>query len=344
MGYNVLSGSTSVVNVVTSGSFIGDGSQLENVQQFELYNAGDVRIPFYKLVSGEFALDANSGLTFNNNALTVPGITSSVGINIANPASGSLAGDGSYLGLDSSGNIVLTSSAAGDGPVNSLQFHTGGGEISGSEAVVYSNSILQISGSGSNGEGLVVTGSLLPGEGDVFDLGAPDRQWRSLYVSSSTIYFGGESLSVADGSLKFGSGSATKGFHVGHMHLLDHGIVMDPSRIFQLKAFQMRFHGGVAYKRNVVSWDYQVLKTDYMIGVQSNTLTASVTLTLPDANQCIAGQTFIFKDEGGNCQTHNIIISASNSDQIDGTSLITLESPFSSVNLYTNGIDKYFIY
>ena len=52
MGYNVLSGSTSVTNVRTSGSFVGDGSQLENVKQFELYNAGDTRIPFYKLVSG----------------------------------------------------------------------------------------------------------------------------------------------------------------------------------------------------------------------------------------------------------------------------------------------------
>lgn len=346
MGYNVLSGSTSAISVISSGSFIGDGSRLENVKQFELYSAGDSRLPFFKLVSGKLELEADTTLTFNaaSNVLTVPAVTSSVGIKLSSPISGALGGLGSFLGLDADGNMVVTSSAAGSGPVNSLQFHTGGGNISGSSAVIYSGSALQVSGSGSNGEGLVVTGSLLPGFGDVYDIGSPDRQWRSLYVSSSTIYFGGESLSVANGSLKFGSGSVTKGFHVGHMHLLDRGIVMDPNRVFQMKAFQMQFHGGVAYKRNVVSWDYQVLKTDYMIGVQSDTLTASVKLTLPDADACVAGQTFVFKDEGGNCQTHNIVISASNGDKIDGNDFITLESPYSSVNIYTNGINKYFIY
>ena len=39
MGYNVLSGSVGMTNVIASGSFIGDGSLLENVEQFELQNA-----------------------------------------------------------------------------------------------------------------------------------------------------------------------------------------------------------------------------------------------------------------------------------------------------------------
>jgi len=60
MGYNVLSGSTSVVSVVTSGSFIGDGSQLENVEQFELIGAAASFMPFYKLVSGKLTLPAHS--------------------------------------------------------------------------------------------------------------------------------------------------------------------------------------------------------------------------------------------------------------------------------------------
>jgi len=550
MGYNVLSGSVSSTSVISSGSFIGDGAGLENVKQFELFNEAVALIPFYKTHEGDYALDSNSGFNFQNGALAVPALTSSSGIKLSNPISGTLAGVGSFLGIDSSGNMVITSSAAGAGPVNSLQFNTGGGEISGSSVVtlvgtelritgsiaitgsiypsgsaiydlgsptrrwnelylgtgsvhlgpnckietseasgtiivnkpfsiegglilssssyinwgittgssgygfrdnsgalqfknnggswgnvsdvgigssnaiqfhsgsgvlsgsdnltfdgstlnlsgtmtitgsiypsgsaIYSlgsptnrwdsihvgtgsvhlgehctistsepvgghhsitlNKWTEISGSGSSGEGLTVTGSLLPGADSLYDLGSPTKQWRSLYVSSSTVYFGGEALSVAEGSLKFGSGSATKGFHIGHMHLLDRGIVMDPNRIFQMKAFQMQFHGGVAYKRKVVSWDYQVLKTDYMIGVQSDTLTASVKLTLPDATACIAGQTFIFKDEGGNCHTHNIVISASNGDQIDGNGIITLESPYSSVNIYTNGDNKYFIY
>ena len=416
MGYNVLSGSTSAISVVSSGSFVGDGAGLENVEQFPLQNASVTRIPFYKTISGELGLNANSGFTFdvNANALTVPGLTSSVGISISNPISGSLAGLGSYLGLDSNGNIVVTSSAGGKGTPNSLQYHNNNGILEGATGLSYDGSVFHVSGSGSSGEAMAITGSLLPsgsavynlgsadnrwnqiflssgslhlgencqistdestshhsitankrlevsgsgstGEGltltghflpgadSVYDIGSPTKQWRSLYVSSSTIYFGGESLSVRDGSLKFGSGSATKGFHVGFMHLLDHGIVMDPNRIFRLNAFQMAFAGGIAYKRRVVSWDYQILKTDYIVSVQSDTLTSSVTLTLPESNACINGQTFVIKDEGGNANNRNIVINSSNSDIIDGTTSIILESPYASVNLYTNGVDKFFIY
>tara|TARA_Y100000593_G_scaffold92682_1_gene185088 strand:- start:1403 stop:2872 length:1470 start_codon:yes stop_codon:yes gene_type:complete len=234
--------------------------------------------------------------------------------------------------------------ATAQGPTNSIQFHSGSGELSGSSSLTFDGSVLHISGSGSGGEALSVTGSLLPGATNVYDLGSPDKQWKSLYVSSSTIYFGGEALSVKDGSMRFGSGSAAKGMRVGFMHLLNNGIDMAPNRVFGLNAFQMKFGGGIAYKRNVVSWDYQVLKTDFIVSVQSDTLTSSVVLTLPEATVCVNGQSFVIKDEGGNCHTHNIIISASSSDTIDGEANITLESPYAAVNLYTNGSNKFFIY
>ncbi len=90
MGYNVLSGSTSAVNVISSGSFIGDGSGLDNVEQFPLQNSSVTRIPFYKTIDGKLGLNANSGFTFdaNTSALTVPAMTSSVGIKLSNPSSG----------------------------------------------------------------------------------------------------------------------------------------------------------------------------------------------------------------------------------------------------------------
>ena len=121
MGYNVLSGSVSVTHLTSvSGSFTGDGAGLENVEQFPLQNAGVTKIPFYKTISGELGLNANDGFTFNvnTNALTVPGLTSSVGIRLTNPTSGSLAGSGSYLGLDANGNIILTSSLGGGGTIS----------------------------------------------------------------------------------------------------------------------------------------------------------------------------------------------------------------------------------
>jgi hypothetical protein len=248
MGYNVLSGSVSVTHLTSvSGSFTGDGSGLENVEQFELFSAADTRIPFFKLVSGELALEGNSGFIFNNNALTVPGLTSSVGIKIANPISGTLAGTGSFIGLDSDGNMVLTSSggaASGGGPSNSLQFHTTGGLISGSSNLLFSSNILTA-------------------------------------------------------------------------------------------------NCGLVFKRQQVTSTMTASATDYFLGVSAS---APITIQMPGADTLSSGQNFVIKDESGNAGIHNITIKSSGSQTIDGETTIILESSFASINIYTNGSDKFFIY
>jgi len=211
MGYNILSGSTSVINVIQSGSFIGDGSQLENVEQFELQNASVTLIPFYKTISGELGLNANSGFSFsvNNNALTVPGLTSSVGIRLSTLISGTIAGPGSYLGVDVNGNFVITSSA------------------------------------------------------------------------------------------------------------------------------------GIQYGRKYVTSTATASKDDILIGISAS---AALDLRLPSAADYKNGQYLLIKDEGGNANIYNITIKTSGSQTIDGEMAIVLESPYSSVNLYSNGVDKFFIY
>ena len=210
MGYNVLSGSTSVVNVVTSGSFIGDGSRLENVEQFPLQNAVAGRIPFYKTMSGELGLNANSGFTFdvNANALTVPGLTSSVGIRLSIPVSGSIAGKGSFLGLDANGNMVVTSS-------------------------------------------------------------------------------------------------------------------------------------GITYGRREITSTATASSSDVLIGISAS---SAIDLRLASAADYDNGQYFTIKDEAGNANIHNITVKTSGSETIDGQSSIVLESPFVSINVYSNGTDKFFIY
>ena len=40
--------------------------------------------------------------------------------------------------------------------------------------------------------------SIVPSADNLYDLGAPDKKWRSLYVSENTIYIGSESISVVD--------------------------------------------------------------------------------------------------------------------------------------------------
>ena len=210
MGYNVLSGSTSVVNVVTSGSFVGDGSQLENVEQFPLQNAVVGRIPFYKTITGELGLNADSGFTFDvsSNALTVPGLTSSVGIKLLTPVSGSIAGKGSFLGLDADGNMVVTSS-------------------------------------------------------------------------------------------------------------------------------------GISYGRREITSTATASSEDVLIGISAS---SAIDLRLASAADYDNGQYFTIKDEAGNANIYNITVKTSGSQTIDGQSSIVLESPFVSINVYSNGTDKFFIY
>ena len=111
----------------------------------------------------------------------------------------------------------------------------------------------------------------------------------------------------------------------------------------QINAQQMMFAGGIAYKRRVVSWDYTISKMDYIVSVQTNTLTSSVTLTLPSADDCTNGQTFVIKDEGGAANTHAIEVQCAGSDVIDGLNSVLLTSPYASIQLYCNGSNKYFI-
>jgi hypothetical protein len=128
MAFNVLSGTINALDLVASGSFsgsyIGDGSGLENVQQFQLQNAADQRVLFYKLVNGKFAINSNSGFSFapTTGMLTIPNSTASAGFNLANVPTGSPGGPGSYLAIDSSKNIILTSSLGSGGGSGGISY------------------------------------------------------------------------------------------------------------------------------------------------------------------------------------------------------------------------------
>ena len=103
-----------------------------------------------------------------------------------------------------------------------------------------------------------------------------------------------------------------------------------------------KFAGGIIYKRVLKSDDYTITTTDYFIGVDSSG--GEVTLTLPSANATTSGQSWIIKDEAGSANTNNVVVSRASSDTIDGQNTIVLESPYASVQLYCNGVNKYFVY
>jgi hypothetical protein len=85
------------------------------------------------------------------------------------------------------------------------------------------------------------------------------------------------------------------------------------------------------------------LTSDYYVGVNF-TGSGGSTLTLPDASTMNSGQTIIIKDESGQAATYNILINAASGQDIDGQASQTIESNYGAISLYSDGVDKYFIF
>ena len=96
--------------------------------------------------------------------------------------------------------------------------------------------------------------------------------------------------------------------------------------------------------RTVISSSYVMRRTEYFIGIDTHNATGSVIISLPFASGSVNGRTYIIKDEGGMADTKNIIIDTQNGDTIDGQDILVVDSPYASLNVYTNGNNKWFIY
>tara|TARA_B100001250_G_scaffold384322_1_gene379050 strand:+ start:466 stop:1227 length:762 start_codon:yes stop_codon:yes gene_type:complete len=102
--------------------------------------------------------------------------------------------------------------------------------------------------------------------------------------------------------------------------------------------------GSVSYKRVTVSDDYTITTSDYYVGVDTAEAAGSVIITMPVANAMQSGQTVIVKDEGGQGITKPITVNTQGGNLIDGQNSVVLGSSFAAVQLYCDGISKYFIY
>lgn len=100
-------------------------------------------------------------------------------------------------------------------------------------------------------------------------------------------------------------------------------------------------NGGVSYSHTPVTTTITSSVSDSILGVSGN---AAIEIRLPGAEDFEPGQYFTVKDESGAADTKNITILASGSQKIDGRSSIVLESPYAAVNIYSDGVDKFFIY
>ena len=102
---------------------------------------------------------------------------------------------------------------------------------------------------------------------------------------------------------------------------------------------------GLIINRTVISSSYVMRRTEYFIGIDTHNATGSVIISLPFASGSVNGRTYIIKDEGGMADINTITISCSiNGQTLDSYPQIIIESPYSAINIYCNGLDKYFIY
>jgi len=341
VGYNSLSGTINVASVdlagldaivanTVSGSLLyGDGTDITNVPRI-VANATTDNLLTVGANANQMVGESN--LTFNGSVLNLNGaLTASIGVSAS-----IFYGDGSGL------TNVLADHVVAEGPTYALQYHDTDGDLTGSANFLYSGSTLSLTGTLNMSGTMNLEGDLVPTLANTYDLGSADNPWKDLYISGSSIYFGNEVLRVTDNNLRFGSGSTTKGFDVGFMNFKNNGIFMDPGHIFQLRAYQMQFYGGISYVRKVTAINYTIKTTDYLVAALSDE--ATITLTLPTAAACSNGQTFVIKDEGGAANIRNVSVTvAGENDTIDGQNTIVLEAPYASIQLYCNGIDKYFI-
>ena len=381
MAFNVLSGSITAHSLIASGSFSGsfrgNGGELDNVKQFELQNQGDQRLVFYKLVNGEYQLNSNSGLTFNSSANTLIINGPKVGIGTTSPtnlltvaadlSSGTNAGIHVAADLDDDAFIDFTeqggSSIAAFGSTDAYGFRVGyeggAGEEhlsfkSGNEASTNNRMVIKRD-TGYVGIGTATPSALLEVSGDL-KIGTS--------ITASTISLTGLSAGTATTSsylavdsnnrivLTSSAGGGGGGGGSGAVSAVSNGsdnrvatfassdsLNGEANLTFDGSTFSIQ--GGVVFKRRQITSSITASTTDYYIGVSAS---AAISIRMPNAATLVSGQTFVIKDERGSANTHNITVLASGSQLIDGNSSVLLESPYTSISIYTNGTDKFFIY
>ena len=311
MAYNLLSGT-----VVASQEYLPGDLIVEN------------------LVSGSFKGDGSdiSYVPRVSNAADNGIITNVGGDANTLTCESNLTFDGSLLNItgDLTASVGISASYfIGDGS-GLTGISGGGGSVSGS-ARVYSETGVETSGY------LKVTGSATLGGGISSSAGG---SFVGSLSSSGDLAVTGS----VHANLYFGDGSNLTGISAGN--------VSGSARVYTITGFETSgflkvtgsayLSGGVSYNRRTLSAVATASSADYFLGLDSSA--GAFAIELADAAAMTNGQTVVLKDEGGVANTNNITVYASASQTIDGQNSIVLESPHASIQLYCNGVDKYYIY
>jgi hypothetical protein len=84
------------------------------------------------------------------------------------------------------------------GLINDADINLGAFEFDGSVMTTTDSTPVTIDQQVNITSDLVMSGAVVPSATNIYDLGSPTKQWRSLYLTGSTVYFNGIPLSVTD--------------------------------------------------------------------------------------------------------------------------------------------------
>jgi hypothetical protein len=172
-----------------------------------------------------------------------------------------------------------------------------------------------------------------------------DNLSGSTYISAS--YFVGDGSLLTNVSGTGGDGLATGQGPTGSIQFRSGSsgqISGSSDLLFDYTIPKFTVNSGFVVNRTETSGNLTLTPAQHIIGVNSLNATGNITLQLPNASSLSNGQMYIIKDEGGEAETYNIIVSCSAGQTIDGSPSVTIESPYAAVNIYCNGLDKYFVY
>jgi len=157
-----LQGDITASSAVSASIFYGDGSELDGISGSPAGSTTEIQYNS----AGSFA--GSSNLTFNGTTLTGSYTGSLAQFSVLSASllslgatSGSLAGTGSYLGLDSSNNLILTSAASAPGGSNQQVQFNSSGLFGGSSNLTFNGTTLTGSYTGSLAQFSVLSASLL---------------------------------------------------------------------------------------------------------------------------------------------------------------------------------------
>lgn len=223
--------------------------------------------------------------------------------------------------------------------------------IQGESNLTFDGSNLVVVGSVSSSANIVAGGvaavaaefnSVRIGTGDYIELGdAQEAKIRlnpltdSIEIEGKSIYAKTNLRLKSNNYLNFGPTEGLAGYGL-----------RDNSGVIEIKNSSGTWENIASYKNDVnnrvlIGTNYNATPSDYFIGVSAS---SNVQIQLPDASLLTSGKMFVFKDESGNAENNTIQINTFGNQTIDGQQNIILDSPRAAVNLYTDGVSKYFIF